>query len=151
MSDSDSYQLYCDGACRGNPGPAAIGGVILENGSTIEEISEHIGTATNNEAEYRSLVRGLEVLRDLLKKNDHESSTTKASDAERKATSLEIFMDSELVVRQVEGRYKVKNERLRPLYEQVRALLDEWPTWKIRHVPRAQNAEADRLANAAYT
>ena len=144
---SDSYQLYCDGACRGNPGPAAIGGVILRNGSTIEEISEHIGTATNNEAEYRSLLRGLEVLRKLLNENDHESAT---SDESRPGT-LEIFMDSELVVRQVEGRYKVKNERLRPLYQQVRALLDDLPAWKIRHVPRAQNAEADRLANAAYT
>jgi ribonuclease HI len=144
MSQSDPYQLYCDGACRGNPGPSAIGGVIYRNGSTIEEISEHIGVATNNEAEYRSLIRGLEALRDLAKPETGDTDSGPRP-------AIEVFMDSELVVRQVEGRYKVKNERLRPLYQQVRALLDDFPNWKIRHVPRAKNAEADRLANAAYS
>ncbi|MCR9143931.1 MAG: ribonuclease HI family protein [bacterium] len=148
MSDSAAYQLYCDGACRGNPGPSAIGAVIYRGDTTIEEISEHIGVATNNEAEYRSLIRGLEAIRALTSGDgaagaDHQAGPDKIQ--------IQVFMDSELVVRQVEGRYKVKNERLKPLYQQVRALLADFPDWSIRHVPRAKNAEADRLANAAYS
>lgn len=148
MSKPGPYQLYCDGACRGNPGPSAIGGVVYQDGSTIEEISEKIGVATNNEAEYRSLVRGLEVIRDLLQAAETDATQ---EDASAETPAIEIFMDSELVVRQVEGRYKVKNERLRPLYQQARELLNDFPEWRIRHVPRAKNAEADRLANAAYS
>lgn len=138
MSETNVLQLYCDGACRGNPGLSAIGGVIYQAGVTIEEISELIGMATNNEAEYTALIRGLEVVGRL-------------QSAGVGGARLEIFMDSELVVRQVEGRYKVKNERLRPLFLRVKELLADFPGWSIHHVPRAKNAEADRLANAAYS
>lgn len=140
-AQSPTYQLYCDGACRGNPGPAAIGGVIIDrdSGSTIEEISEAIGRATNNESEYMSLIRGLERLQALT-----------GQDAGVPTPPIRIFMDSQLVVRQVEGKYKVKNARLRPLFEQVKELLAGFEDWQIAHVPREQNTEADRLANAAY-
>ncbi|MCB1327718.1 MAG: ribonuclease HI family protein [Spirochaetales bacterium] len=129
----DALILYCDGAARGNPGPASIGAVILQEKSeaVVAEVSEAIGRATNNEAEYRALIRGLERA------------------VELKADRLRVRMDSELIVKQILGKYRVRNERLRPLYEEVRSLLLRIPTWSIEHVPRDRNKHADRLANAA--
>lgn len=124
--------LHVDGGARGNPGPAAIGVVISgTDGEVVEELAEPIGPATNNVAEYRALLRGLERAREL------------------GAAELEIVGDSELIARQVSGIYKVKHPAMRPLYEQAVAELRGFDRWRIRTVPRAQNARADALVNAA--
>jgi len=120
-----------DGGARGNPGPAAIGVVVRDGDRVLEEAGETIGEATNNVAEYKALLRGIELARS------------------HGATELELLGDSELVVRQVEGRYKVKNAGMKPLYQQVMKALREVDSWSIRHVRREQNAAADRLVNEA--
>ena len=121
-----------DGGARGNPGPAAIGMVVRDaGGETLVERGERIGTATNNVAEYRALLAGI------------------ALAAEHGATELELVGDSELVVRQVEGRYKVKDATLRELHAEAKRALAGFDAWSIRHVRRAENADADRLVNAA--
>ena len=121
-----------DGGSRGNPGPAAIGVVVSDgDGQIIDELGETIGDATNNVAEYRALLRGI------------------ARGLELGATELELIGDSELVVRQVRGEYKVKDSGLKPLHAEVKAALTAVPAWSIRNVPREQNAEADRLVNEA--
>jgi ribonuclease HI len=121
-----------DGGARGNPGPAAIG-VVLRNGDgrVVEEVGETIGEATNNVAEYRALLRGIELA------------------AGHGAGEVELIGDSELVVRQVEGRYKVKNAGMKKLHEEVKRALRGFDSWSIRHVRRAENADADRLVNEA--
>jgi len=124
--------LHVDGGARGNPGPAAIGVVVsTPDGELIDEISETIGRATNNVAEYRALLRGLERAQEL------------------GASELEIVGDSELVARQLTGAYKVKHPAMRPLYEQAIAALRGLDRWNIRTVPRAENARADALVNSA--
>ncbi|HEU4599014.1 MAG TPA: ribonuclease HI family protein [Solirubrobacterales bacterium] len=121
-----------DGGARGNPGPAAIGVVVRDGGGEVLlERGERIGEATNNVAEYRALLLGLELAKEL------------------GGTELELIGDSELVVRQVEGRYKVKNAGMKELYEKVKAALRGFDSWSIRHVRREHNAEADRLVNEA--
>ena len=120
-----------DGGARGNPGPAAIGVVLRGDGEVLEEVGETIGEATNNVAEYRALLRGIELA------------------AAHGASELELIGDSELVVRQVEGRYKVKNAGMKELHEEVKQALGEFNSWSIRHVRRAENADADRLVNQA--
>jgi ribonuclease HI len=120
-----------DGGARGNPGPAAIGVVLRGDGEVLEEVGETIGEATNNVAEYRALLRGIELA------------------ATHGALELELIGDSELVVRQVEGRYKVKNPGMKELHEEVKRALREFDSWSIRHVRRAENADADRLVNQA--
>lgn len=122
--------IHTDGASSGNPGPAGIGAVIEFRGAT-HELSEYIGEATNNVAEYTALVRALEEARRL------------------GAQSVHVYMDSELVVRQVGGRYKVKNEGLRPIYERAMTLLRSFRSYKAEHVPRERNTEADRLSKLA--
>ena len=120
-----------DGGARGNPGPAAIGVVVSDpDGAVLQEIAEPIGVATNNVAEYRALLRGVETARAL------------------GAQELEIVGDSELVARQLSGTYRVKNAALRPLYEEALRSL-RGLRWRIRSVPREQNARADALVNAA--
>ena len=124
--------LHVDGGARGNPGPAAIGVVVSEPGGTVvDEVAERIGLATNNVAEYRAVLRGLERAREL------------------GASEVEIVGDSELVARQLSGAYKVKHPALRPLYEQAMMALVGFRQWRIRTVPRAENARADALVNAA--
>jgi catechol 2,3-dioxygenase len=119
-----------DGGARGNPGPAAIGAVVRDaGGQVLEERGERIGRATNNVAEYRALLLGIERA------------------AALGAKELELLGDSELVVRQVKGEYKVKDAGLRQLHDEVARTLDGFERWSIRHVPRAENAEADRLVN----
>ena len=121
-----------DGGARGNPGPAAIGVVVRdEDGIVLEELGEKIGRATNNVAEYRALLRGIELA------------------AAHGATELELVGDSELVVRQIEGRYKVKDAMMRELHAEAKRELAGFERWKIRHVRRESNADADRLVNAA--
>lgn len=121
-----------DGGARGNPGPAAIGVIVRGGGGEVlEEVGERIGEATNNVAEYRALLKGIE-----------RAAALGASD-------LELVGDSELVVRQVEGRYKVKNAGIKPLHAEVKQALRDFDSWSIRHVRRAENADADRLVNEA--
>jgi ribonuclease HI len=124
--------VHVDGGARGNPGPAAIGVVISEpGGETLDEVAERIGVATNNVAEYRALLRGLERA------------------AELGAREVELINDSELVAKQLTGAYKVKHPAMRPLYEAAMSALKDFDRWQIRSVPRAQNARADSLVNAA--
>jgi len=122
--------LYADGGARGNPGPAGIG-VVLQDGEgrVVAEIAEGIGYATNNVAEYRALIAGLELA------------------LERGCTELEVRIDSKLVAMQVEGRWKIKSDSLRSLAVRARSLLDSFGQVSISQVPRFENARADRLAN----
>ena len=124
--------IHADGASRGNPGPAAIGAVIRdEQGTLITTISRRIGRTTNNQAEYRAIIAALE-------------------EAARLGARLaDISLDSELVVKQIKGEYRVKKTTLKPLYQQVSQLLGSLEGFTINHVPRQQNKEADRLANRA--
>jgi ribonuclease HI len=124
--------INVDGGARGNPGPAAIAAVLsTPEGEVLEQHGERIGGATNNVAEYRALLLGLERARS------------------RGAKEVELIGDSELVVRQVRGEYKVKEEALRGLHAKVVQALAEFDRWSIRHVRREDNAEADRLVNVA--
>ena len=124
--------IHVDGGSRGNPGPAAIGVVVsAPDGTTVDELGERIGVATNNVAEYRALLRGLERARAL------------------DASEIEIVNDSELVARQLTGAYKVKHPAMRPLHAEAIEALNAFEAWRIRSVPRAQNARADELVNEA--
>jgi|LSQX01.1.fsa_nt_gb ribonuclease HI len=131
MSESCSgVTIYTDGASRGNPGYAGIGAVILDaNGSCLMELSEWIGIATNNEAEYIALIKALEAAKEL------------------GARRVSVLADSELVVRQMQGAYAVKSPRLRPLFMKARRLRDEFARFDIKHIQREKNARADMLAN----
>lgn len=125
--------INVDGACSGNPGPAGIGVVVRENNEIICEISKPIGEATNNIAEYTALIYGLQeglILR---------------------AEELLVYTDSELVYNQVIGNYKVKNEKIKPLFEQVKHLLRGFKAFKIEHVLRDKNKDADRLATQSIS
>lgn len=119
-----------DGASRGNPGPAGIGYRVLPDGQGVEG-HEYIGGATNNEAEYRALIRGLERA------------------LEHGYTNVIAEGDSQLVVRQVRGQYDVNADNLRPLYEAVHDLVEQFDRFEIRHVRRGKNEDADDLANRA--
>lgn len=123
--------MFADGGSRGNPGPAASGAVLFdESGAVIAEVGLYLGIATNNVAEWRALVIGLLRAREL------------------EVTEIAIRMDSELVVRQVTGVYRVKHADLIPLASQAKALLRGFGAVDIRHVPRKQNAAADAVVNA---
>jgi ribonuclease HI len=124
--------IHVDGGARGNPGPAAIAAVLRsEDGEVLDEAAEAIGEATNNVAEYRALILGLQHAKQL------------------GATEVEVINDSELVAKQVNGQYKVKHEAMKPLYREALKHFSEFPKWKIRSVPRAQNKDADALVNQA--
>jgi ribonuclease HI len=123
--------VHVDGGARGNPGPAAAAAVIATpDGEVLAEPTRALGIATNNVAEYRALLLGLE----------HA--------AELGASEVEVVGDSELVAKQVQGVYKVRNAAMRPLHEQALAALRGFERWSIRTVPRAENAHADALVNA---
>ena len=124
--------LHCDGGSRGNPGPAAVGVVIRDaTGEVVAEVSQVIGIATNNVAEYEAVIRGLE----------------RAS--ELGATSVDLIGDSELIAKQITGEYKVKHPDMKPLHAAAVSALAGFEDWTIRTVPRAQNADADALVNQA--
>jgi ribonuclease HI len=124
--------VHVDGGARGNPGPAAIGVVVsAADGGLLEELGEPIGATTNNVAEYRALLRGLE--------------RASALGAEE----VEVVGDSELVAKQINGQYKVKHAGLKPLHAEALQALAGFDRWHVRTVPRAQNAAADALVNAA--
>ena len=129
---SERLVVHVDGGARGNPGPAAIAAVLSNpEGDVIEEHAEAIGHATNNVAEYRALLLGIDRARAL------------------KARELDIVGDSELIARQVRGEYRVKDANLRALHARVAAALEGFDRWTIRNVPRADNARADGLVNEA--
>ncbi|MDR7522171.1 MAG: ribonuclease HI family protein [Armatimonadota bacterium] len=125
-------RLFIDGASRGNPGPAGIGVVVQDaRGRTIAEVREFLGEATNNVAEYQALLRAL-------------------SEAEaRGADDLEIYADSDLLVRQIQGTYRVRRAHLVPLHARALRALQGFRRWQIAHIPREKNAGADALANRA--
>jgi ribonuclease HI len=124
--------VHVDGGSRGNPGPAAAAAVISSpDGEVLDAASSVLGRATNNVAEYRGLLLGLERARSL------------------GATEVDVVNDSELVARQVNGVYKVKHPDMRPLYLDAMQALRGFERWSIRSVPRAQNAAADALVNQA--
>lgn len=131
----DVIEVYADGGARGNPGPAAIGAVVLDPSTTpptrLATVSERIGIATNNVAEYRAVIAGLEAAQQF------------------GARALRLRADSLLVIRQLEGAWKVKNAGLRPLHARALELLQSWEEVDLAHVPRDQNADADLLVNAA--
>lgn len=124
--------MFVDGAARGNPGPAAIGVLVLtRQGRRVASFGEVIGEATNNFAEYTALVHALRLL--------------SVFEVDR----LRLYTDSELMALQLRGEYRVKEKTLRSLYAQVTSMLDRYRDWEIEHVPRERNQEADRLANQA--
>jgi ribonuclease HI len=124
--------VHVDGGARGNPGPAAAAAVIATPaGEVLEERARLLGAVTNNVAEYRALLLGLERAREL------------------GAEEVEVIGDSELIAKQVQGLYKVKHAALQPLHREALAALRGFERWSVRTVPRAQNAQADALVNAA--
>jgi ribonuclease HI len=126
------YIVHTDGAARGNPGPSAIGVVVQdETGRTIWEMSRTLGIHTNNEAEYLAIIAALQYLK------------------ECRAAEADLYLDSELVVKQLLGQYKVKEPRLQSLHGRATMLLNAVAKYSLRHVPRAKNARADELANEA--
>jgi ribonuclease HI len=135
VSAREELLIYSDGGARGNPGPAAIGAVVMDPATDppmrLATVSERIGVATNNVAEYQALVAGLEAAR--------------AFPARR----VRVRADSELLIRQLDGRYRVKQAHLRPLYERACELLARYEQVTLEHVRREENADADALVNAA--
>ena len=122
-------QIFTDGAARGNPGPAGIGVVLRNDEKILLEVAEFIGKATNNVAEYMAFIRGLEEAIDMGEKN------------------IEVFCDSELLVKQIAGEYRVKNEGLIPLFHHASSLMKKFKHCRVYHTPREENKLADKLAN----
>ncbi len=131
MSSPEAYTINIDGAARGNPGPAAFAYVVKRPNGTSVKDSGCLGSATNNVAEYTALVRALTFA------------------VESQVQDVRIKSDSELLVKQMTGVYKVKNDTLRDLYEEARDLVKQIPRFQIEHVRRGENSEADRLCNEA--
>ena len=127
-----SAVLFCDGASSGNPGKAGIGVVLIIDDERIA-ISESLGIATNNSPEYQALIRGIREARS------------------RSVTSLSIYSDSELLVKQIRGEYKTKHPALLPLYQEARQLLASLASFSIEHIRREKNREADSLAKKAVS
>jgi ribonuclease HI len=125
--------IHVDGGARGNPGPAAAAAILTdaESGRVLDEASAYLGKTTNNVAEYRGLLLGLERARAL------------------GADAVEVVNDSELVAKQVNGEYKVKHPEMKALHAEARWALSSFEQWSIRNVPRAQNSDADQLVNQA--
>ncbi|MFZ5774191.1 MAG: ribonuclease HI family protein [Thermodesulfobacteriota bacterium] len=127
-----SLSLFTDGASRGNPGQAGAGWVIRdEQGQELLAHGKYLGCCTNNQAEYQALLLGLAAARQL------------------GGGRIAVFLDSELIVRQINGQYRVKDEKLKPLYAQAKEALKAFTSCRVDHVPRAQNQRADELANRA--
>ncbi|MCS7167603.1 MAG: ribonuclease HI family protein [Gemmatales bacterium] len=123
--------IHIDGAARGNPGPAAFGVVYLRDGQVVLEEKKYVGKTTNNVAEYLALLHAL------------------ARALQLGARQVHIFSDSELLVRQLTGVYRVRDAKLQQLYEQAQALIRQFHDFQISHVPRNQNRRADKLCNQA--
>ncbi len=132
--DFESVELYTDGGSRGNPGPAAIGVWIPTLGKTYGEC---IGTATNNDAEYQALIFGLKKIKSLIGKK------------RAKVTTVRCFVDSELIARQINHKYKITNPAMQQYFLTVWNLMLDFGHVTVQHVPRAENAIADRAVNDA--
>jgi ribonuclease HI len=125
-------RVYSDGAARGNPGPSGAGAVLVEpSGQIVDRLGKFLGVRTNNYAEYQGLLLGLKRAREL------------------GVREIEVFTDSELLIRQLGGRYQVKSASLRPLYEEALKLLNGFSRVKLVHVPREMNSAADEMSNRA--
>jgi len=132
VAAGNRIRVYSDGAARGNPGLAGAGAVLVEpNGRVVERLGKFLGVQTNNYAEYMGLLLGLKRAKEL------------------GVQEVEVFADSELMIRQLGGRYQVKSPSLRPLYEEVLELLNQFGRFKLVHVPREMNAAADEMSNRA--
>lgn len=129
------YTIHTDGGARGNPGPAGAGVVIESEGQKIE-LKKYLGTKTNNQAEYEAVIFALDHLLNHLKDDG-------------KVITAFCFLDSQLVVEQLNGRYKVKNEGIKLLYDKVCELAENFHEINFRHIPRSKNTEADKLVNKA--
>ncbi|OGP69918.1 MAG: hypothetical protein A2Z73_03420 [Deltaproteobacteria bacterium RBG_13_60_28] len=124
------WRLYCDGASRGNPGPAGAGALLYDPGGTLKaQLSRYLGETTNNVAEYQALILGLQEA------------------ARLGVRKLQVFADSELLVRQLLGQYRVKAPHLLPFWRSAKDELQKFESYAISHVPRAENRLADDLAN----
>jgi ribonuclease HI len=130
-SPAINLTIFTDGASRNNPGEAGAGVLIFRENKPIAELARYLGTTTNNIAEYTAAIMGME-------------HAVKLG-----ASSVRLFADSELLVKQVNGQYKVKNEGLKPLYQKVKELIAKIGTVEVQYIPRARNKEADALANKA--
>jgi ribonuclease HI len=132
---TDTVIVYADGGARGNPGPAAIGALVLDPSTQpptkLTAVSRRIGSTTNNVAEYKALIAGLEAAREFSPR------------------TVRVRADSKLVIEQLAGRWRIRQPHLRPLHAQARSLLDEFDEVILEHVPREQNTDADALVNAA--
>jgi len=128
-----TIKLYCDGASKGNPGPAGAGAIAYLDDQILFEISKDLGIQTNNFAEYTALVLSLEELQKII--------------SDPLKYRLEIYLDSELIVKQIKGEYKIKSGNLKELYQRIKELLKFFPDFEIFHIPREQNKIADKLAS----
>ncbi len=126
-----AWILYCDGASRGNPGEAGAGALLIDEKGQEIPLTRYLGHKTNNQAEYSALLLGLEEL------------------IRQQAKEVEIKADSELLIKQLKGEYRVKNEGLIPLYQQAKDWLGQFEKVTLQHIPREQNTKADRLSNEA--
>ena len=132
MPSTESVLIHIDGAARGNPGPAACGVIVKSvQGKILEEVARPLGRATNNLAEYQALLAALEC------------------SLERGYQRVKMYSDSQLLTRQINGEYKVRNADLLPLYRRAREMIARLDSFSITHVPREKNRDADRLANQA--
>jgi ribonuclease HI len=132
MKRIDHLNVYVDGASKGNPGDSSIGVFIEKDGISLADVSQYIGKATNNIAEYTALIKGLE---EALKFNP---------------VSIKVYSDSELMVKQLTGEYKIKSSALKLLYDKVSVLAEEFDNIEIEKIPREKNKKADMLANKAF-
>jgi ribonuclease HI len=123
--------LFFDGGCRGNPGPMAIGAVLLENGKKVKEISKNIGIGTNNIAEWKALIEGLKLA------------------AAHDCNELEVRGDSQLIIRQISGKYKVKSDNLIPLFNEARKLCGNFKKIDFKWIKRDENNYTDSMVNNA--
>ena len=138
MPNKKDYTIFCDGGARGNPGPAAYGFVIYDSaGALLTKKGETIGETTNNVAEYRGAIEGLKTLK------------AKIGKAKAKQADVVVSMDSELVVKQMNGIYKVKNEKLSPLFLELWNLKPDFANVTFAHVRREENTKADAMVNEA--
>ncbi|MFA4955951.1 MAG: ribonuclease HI family protein [Candidatus Methanoperedens sp.] len=131
QEDDMSFTLFFDGACRGNPGPMAIGAVLLENGKKVKELCENIGRGTNNIAEWNALIGGLKLA------------------LAHGCRELEVRGDSQLVIRQISGKYQVKSENLIPLFNEAKKLCAKFEKINFKWVEREDNSYTDGLSNKA--
>jgi len=133
------FTLYADGGARGNPGPAGAGAVVFDqSGKRVVEVSDYLGVATNNVAEYEAVLRGLAALKDAFPEGYFKNA------------KVTVKMDSKLVIEQMKGAYRVKHPNLIPRHLEIKNLIARnFSTIEFVHVPRAQNADADLLANRA--